>query len=219
MRRVVRDYIKYSLIGTWINRARLRMFQFKWIHRNKENETIPMSRFNPNSVSVGKCSYGELNVVTYGDTAKLSIGSFVSISENVTFLLDVEHYTDRVSTYPFRVKMLQECRFEAFSKGNIVVEDDVWIGFGATILSGVHIGRGAVIAAGAVVTKDVDAYAIVGGIPARILRYRFPEEIREKVSRLNFEKFNLNQVRKSLGLLYSPVDSENIDEIIRRLSE
>ena len=117
------------------------------------------------------------------------------------------------------MKLLQECRVEAFSKGNIVVEDDVWIGYGATILSGVHIGRGAVIAAGAVVTKDVDAYAIVGGIPARILRYRFPEEIREKVSRLNFEKFNLNQVKKSLGLLYSPVDSENIDEIIRRLSE
>ena len=73
----------------------------------------------------------------------MTIGNYVSIAENVYFLLDVEHYIDHISTYPFRVKLLQECKSESFAKGNIVVEDDVWIGFGAVIMSGVTIGKGA----------------------------------------------------------------------------
>lgn len=132
MRRVARDYVKYSVIRQWINRFRLRMLQFKWIRSNKENETIPVMRFNPETVKVGKGSYGELKVVSFGDKTKLTIGNYVSISEDVTFLLDVEHYTNKVSTYPFRVKILHECQFEAFSKGDIVVDDDVWIGYGAS---------------------------------------------------------------------------------------
>ena len=67
MRRVARDYVKYSFIGQWINRFRLRTLQFKWIRANKDNETIPMTRFNPKTVRVGKGSYGELNVVSFGD--------------------------------------------------------------------------------------------------------------------------------------------------------
>ena len=62
---------------------------------------------------------------------------------------------------------------EAFGKGDIIVEDDVWIGYGAVIMSGVTIKQGAVIAAGSVVVKDVPAYSIVGGAPAKIIKYRF----------------------------------------------
>lgn len=217
MRQIARDYLKYSFIGQWINRVRLRALQFKWIRNNNENETIPVSRFNLDSVTVGKCTYGELNVVSFGDKSKLSIGNYVSISENVTFLLDVEHYTDRISTYPFRAKLLRACQFEAFSKGDIVVEDDAWIGYGATIMSGVSIGKGAIIAAGAVVTRDVPAYAIVGGIPAKVIRYRFPEEVREKAERLDFDKLNKEIISNNLELLYKPVDSNNVDEIASSL--
>lgn len=219
MRRVARDYMKYSFIGQWINRLRLRMLQFKWIRTNKENETIPMVRFNPDMVKVGKGSYGELNVVSFGDKTTLTIGNYVSISEDVTFLLDVEHYTDKVSTYPFRVKILHECQFEAFSKGDIVVDDDVWIGYGATIMSGVHIGKGAVIAAGAVVVKDVPPYSIVGGVPAKVIKYRFPEDIREKVGRLTFDQLTSDKIAKHIEELYQTVDSENVNGIISRLSD
>ena len=211
--------MKYSFIGQWINRLRLRMLQFKWIRTNKENETIPMARFNPDMVKVGKGSYGELNVVSFGDKTKLTIGNYVSISEDVTFLLDVEHYTDKVSTYPFRVKILHECQFEAFSKGDIVVDDDVWIGYGATIMSGVHIGKGAVIAAGAVVVKDVPPYSIVGGVPAKVIKYRFPEDIREKVGRLTFDQLTSDKITKHIEELYQTVDSENVNGIISRLSD
>jgi acetyltransferase-like isoleucine patch superfamily enzyme len=195
------------------------MLQFKWIRSNKENETIPVVRFNPETVKVGKGSYGELNVVSFGDKTKLTIGNYVSISEDVTFLLDVEHYTDRLSTYPFRVKILHECQFEAFSKGDIIVDDDVWIGYGATIMSGVHIGKGAVIASGAVVVKDVPPYAIVGGVPAKVIKYRFPDDVKEKVERLDFNKLTSEKIAKHIEELYQTVDSENVDELINRLSD
>lgn len=178
-----------------------------------------MVRFNPDMVKVGKGSYGELNVVSFGDKTTLTIGNYVSISEDVTFLLDVEHYTDKVSTYPFRVKILHECQFEAFSKGDIVVDDDVWIGYGATIMSGVHIGKGAVIAAGAVVVKDVPPYSIVGGVPAKVIKYRFPEDIREKVGRLTFDQLTSDKIAKHIEELYQTVDSENVNGIISRLSD
>ena len=64
---------------------------------------------------------------------------------------------------------------EATSKGDIIVQDDVWIGYGATILSGLTIGQGAVIAAGSVVTKDVTPYSVVAGVPARVIKYHFGE--------------------------------------------
>lgn len=84
-----------------------------------------------------------------------------------------------VSTYPFKRKLFHGGE-EAVSKGDIIVGDDVWVGYGATILSGVHIGQGAVIAAGAVVNKDVPPYAIVGGIPAKVIKYRFSESVCKK---------------------------------------
>ena len=75
----------------------------------------------------------------------------------------------------------------------IVIEDDVWIGANVTVVGGVRVGRGAVVAAGAVVTKDVEQYAIVGGVPAKLIRYRFDEKTIKKA-----QKMNLNEiVRKS----------------------
>ena len=100
------------------------------------------------------------------------IGNYISIAQNVHFLLDVEHFANHISTYPFKVKLLHSQKSESFSKGDIIIDDDVWIGYGATILSGVRIGQGAVVATGAVVTSDVPPYAIVGGVPAKVIKYR-----------------------------------------------
>lgn len=173
MKRYYKSIIKSTLIGQLILKIKLNYFRRKWIRNNKHNDTIPMDVFCPDSVTVGNYSYGELNVVSFNSKTKLSIGNFVSIAQNVSFLLDVEHYIDHCSTYPFKVKMLNEIQCESFSKGDIVVEDDVWIGYGATIMSGAHIGKGAIVAAGAIVTKNVPVYAIVGGIPAKVIKYCF----------------------------------------------
>ena len=99
------------------------------------------------------------------------------MAEEVLFLLGDDHNLNYLMTFPHRAKILKECPAEATSKGNIVVDDDVWIGYGATILSGVHISQGAVIAAGAVVTHDVPPYAIAGGVPAKVIKYRFEQPV------------------------------------------
>ena len=86
-----------------------------------------------------------------------------------------------------------------------MVEDDAWIGYGATVLSGVRIGQGAVVAAGALVTKDVPAYAVVGGVPAKVIKYRFPEEICNRLQQVDYSKLTKEMVEAHLDELYAPV--------------
>ena len=114
-----------------------------------------------------------------------------------------------VSTYPFK-KLMLHGEQEAISKGDIIIEDDVWIGYGAIILSGVHIGQGAAIAAGAVVSKDVPAYAIVGGVPAKIIKYRFSESVRRQLEKIDFSKIENKFVEEHISQLYEEID-ENTD--------
>ena len=154
--------VKNSLAGDLYREFRQNRFRRKWRKKNPYNETTAESLFAESKVTVGKYSYGPLNVVDYGNTSNLHIGNYVSIAHGVTFLLNSDHYVDRISTFPFRVKVLKE-KSEVVSKGDIRIDDDVWIGQNATILSGVHIGQGAIVAAGGVVTRDVPPYSIVGG--------------------------------------------------------
>ena len=125
----------------------------------------------PDLIDVGKNTYGPINALMFNRDSKLIIGNFCSIAPRVSFIVSADHYTNHISSFPFKVKVLGES-YEGVSKGDIIVDDDVWIGYGATIMSGVHIGQGAVVAAGAVVTKDVPPYAIVGGVPAKVIKYR-----------------------------------------------
>ena len=136
--------------------------------------------------------------------ARLTIGNFCSIAPAVAFILSSEHAAGYVSTFPFLVKYgFADC--EALSKGDICVEDDVWIGYGATILSGVRIGQGAIVAAGAVVTKDVPPYAVVAGVPAKIIKYRFPAEIIEELLKVDYSRLSDEMIRRHMDELYQPL--------------
>ena len=195
----------------------LRLFKMgerkrKWHKLHPDSDTIPMNVFNFNNVSVGHGSYGELNVVDFGGDRRLIIKNFVSIAQNVTFLLNAEHYVDRISTYPFKVKELQIQKSESFGKQDIIIDDDVWIGYGATVMSGVHIGQGAIVAAGAVVTKDIPPYAVVGGVPAKVIKYRFDDEMVKELLKIDYEKLSTDKIEKHLDDLYtSLVDKKQID--------
>ena len=180
------------------------------------NDLIPKKRFDLGLIEVGKHSYGELNITTFGKRARLKIGNFVSIAQNVNFILDAEHYLNHISTFPFKVKVIKRETEEAFAKGNIEIEDDVWIGFGATILSGVHIGQGAVIAAGSVVTKDVESYAIVGGCPAKLLKYRFEGDVREYLMSLNYSSLNDEDIIAHQDDLYADIHEMSLSEVEQR---
>ena len=212
IKKKLKRFLKYSFIWNLSEQHKLNKFRRTWAKRTSYSDTIPMNIFPIECVEIGDYSYGELNVITFSCQTKLKIGKFVSIAQNVAFMLDAEHYTDHMSTYPFKVKMLKECSCEAFSKGDIIIDDDVWIGYGAIIMSGVHIGQGAIIAAGSVVTKNVPAYAIVGGVPAKIIKYRFNEDIRNKLETIDFSMFNEEYIRRNVENLYRRI--QNIEDAV-----
>ena len=182
----------------------LYVFKWKWRKRNTHNGTTAVNQFLPDNVTVGRHTYGSLLVLTDNRQARLRIGDFCSIAPDVIFIPCSDHYTNHVSTFPFKVKIAGE-QFEAISKGDIVVCSDVWIGARATILSGVTIGQGAIVSAGSVVTRDVPPYAIVGGVPARVIKYRFDEETIKKLQKLDFSKFDEKTIRQHMDDLYTPV--------------
>ena len=112
---------------------------------------------------------------------KLIIGKFCMIASDVTFIMNgANHLTNAITTYPFAIfgngwENAMEGKTYP-SKGDIVVGNDVWIGYNATIMAGVTIGDGAIIGTNSVVTKDLEPYAIVGGNPAKLIKKRFSEE-------------------------------------------
>lgn len=188
-------------------------FKKKWRKSNKHNLTYPLDLFPISTVVVGRYTYGGLKVLTFGEGYRIRIGDFCSIGPNVLFVLKADHESKYISTYPFKVKVLNE-DYEAKSKGDIIIKDDVWIGANVTILSGVTIGQGAIIAAGAVVTEDIQPYAIVGGIPAKLIRYRFDGEIVEKLRKIDYSKLDRSDIVNEIDQLYTPVNDTNVDKLI-----
>ncbi|SHI09161.1 Acetyltransferase (isoleucine patch superfamily) [Clostridium collagenovorans DSM 3089] len=199
------------------NIIKLYMFKKKWRKLNIHNGTSANNIFDENIVEVGIHSYGSLNVSIWGsENERLTIGNYVSIANGVKFILGGNHNITTFSTYPFKVKMLRE-NTEAWSKGPILVEDDVWIGTNALILSGVKIGKGSIIAAGSVVTKDVEPYTIVGGNPAKFIKYRIDKAFIPKLLELDLSTITPEFVEKNKDKLYEQLDSENLNELIKEL--
>ncbi len=190
-----------------------------WRARNPHNETTIANIFDFRKVSVGRASYGALAVFCWDHKdEKLKIGHYVSIAKGVTFILGGNHVHSGITTYPVKVKLLGKTA-EAQTKGQITVGDDVWIGQNATIMSGVTIGQGAVIGAEAVVSKDVPAYAIVVGNPARVVKRRFSTGAIEKFARVNYEKI-LPSDLLSLGEdLYHPEGHPKFDYCLKTLQQ
>lgn len=182
------------------------------------NVTPGPDSFDVNRVDVGVNSYGSLNVLMANEgDERLTIGDFCSIGTNVIFLLSGEHPYKGLSTYPFKVKLGFQ-QLEATSKGDITVGDDVWLGHGVMICSGVKIGQGAIVAAGSVVVKDVPPYAIVGGNPAKFIKWRFEDEaVRKRLMRLDWSRFDNSAVNQdNVGDLYAPASLSVIDDLERR---
>jgi len=158
-------------------------------------------------INVGKYSYGVPVVRWWGEKSGLSVGKFCSIAKNVTIFLGGNHRIDWITTYPFSVQRPWS-RFTGkvehpVSRGDVVIGNDVWLGNGCTILSGVSIGDGAVIAANATVTKNIPAYAIAAGNPARVVRMRFDNERTAKLLTLRWWDWDERTIRKNLPKLLS----------------
>ena len=179
-----------------------------WRLLNPHNETYFVKSNAYKNIRVGRMSYGPMHIHSWEEPEEgLEIGSFVSIGDNVNFLLGGEHPYNGLSTYPFKVKYFGQKR-EAKTRGKIVVSDDVWIGFGATIMSGARIGQGAIIGAGAVITKDVEPYSIVVGNPARKIKSRFDQEVIDVLIKINYSTISDELIFSMKDSLYEPMTLE-----------
>ncbi len=185
----------------------------QWRKLNRHNRTTISYNSPMERIRVGKGTYGHINAHFYGaKEERLNIGSFCSIASNVNFVLGGEHNYKRATNYPFP-ELVYHVRYDGVCKGPIIVEDDVWIGFGATILSGVTLGRGCVVGAGSVVAKDIPPYAIYAG--NRILKYRFSNEIIRSLKRIDFKHINREDYKK---YSQSEITLENVDEVVKSMS-
>ena len=165
--------------------------------------------------SVGKCTYIESNV----SINNTDIGNYCSIAANV-FIGVGKHPTHWLSTCPvfystrdqLGVTFADRNYFD--ERQRILIGNDVWIGVNAVVLDGITIGSGAIVAACAVVTKDVPPYAIVGGVPAKILRFRFDKEIIEALLELQWWNYSENSIRTVVNEFFR-LDHLSIDDVCR----
>jgi virginiamycin A acetyltransferase len=185
-----------------------------------KNKTFPLEHYNrlcflkniiknPNII-VGDYTYYddfenvenfEKNVKYHFDFVgdKLIIGKFCMIASNVTFIMNgANHLTQAISTYPFAIfgnGWEQAMEGKTYpQKGNITIGNDVWIGYNATIMAGVTIGDGAIIATNSTVVKDVEPYSIVGGNPAIEIKKRFPADKISKLLELKWWDWDIEKI-------------------------
>lgn len=137
---------------------------------------------------------------------KLIIGKFCMIASDVRFIMNgANHLTESITSYPFAIfgkDWANAMDGKTYpSKGDTIIGNDVWIGFNATIMAGVKIGDGAIIAAHAVVTKDVDPYTIVGGNPAKEIKKRFSKEQIDLLLELKWWDWDIEKITQNVQLL------------------
>lgn len=142
----------------------------------------------PNKMTIGNNVYiGKYCTIQ----ADIEMGDNIEIANNVGLIGKYDHDYSKVGVNIKNAPWIGDSTYDFKGKGKkIIIDDDVWIGFGSVVFTGVHIHRGAIIAAGSIVTHDVPAYAVVAGNPARIKGYRFTEKQIEEHEKILYEKKN-----------------------------
>ena len=167
-------------------------------------------------MSFGKYTYGTPIIHWSKSGAKLVVGNFCSIAANVNIYLGGNHRTDWVTTYPFG--HIHKNEFNIFNgeghpstKGDVIIGNDVWIGNNVTIMSGVTIGDGTVIANNSHVVKNIEPYSLVGGNPAKLIKYRFTPQQIEKLLEIKWWYWDDEKINTFTPLLCN----DNIDTFIK----
>ncbi len=175
----------------------------KFKRKNKNLETSLFGEgiklyppFSISETTIGKGTYIAQNSII----SKTTIGKFCSIGPNLVCGYGI-HPTNGISTNPCFYSTLKQNGMtyssvdKIIERKNITIGNDVFIGMNVSILDGVTIGNGAVVGAGAVVTNNVEPYSIVGGVPAKHIKYRFPKEICEKLEKISWWDFDDEKIK------------------------
>lgn len=164
-------------------------------------------------IKLGRCNYGDTEFFVWQETDGVEVGSFCSFAKGVVVLGGGEHRVDYVTTFPFLVGFdIDGGIGQLAEKGITRIGNDVWIGYGATILAGANIGNGAVIGAGSVVSGEIPPYAIAVGNPARIVRHRFTYDQIEGLIKIGWWNWPLEKIHENVKYLCGA----NIDEFIEK---
>lgn len=162
--------------------------------------------------------FEEYNVLYNYDFAKVKLifGKFCAIAAETKFIMTGDHKLDAISTYPFPVfGNGWEEAFNVFDlpvKGDIIVGNDVWFGYDSLVKNGVKIGNGAIIATRAVVVKDVPAYSIVAGNPAKVVKMRFDQKTIERLEKIAWWDWDIAKITKNLKLICN-LDIDKLEEV------
>ncbi len=158
--------------------------------------------------NIGDYTYGSPQVLYDYNQSNLTIGKFCSFAHNIKIFLGGNHRTDWITTYPFMSIPIAFPESSGLtghpsSKGDVTIGNDVWIGYDTTIMSGVKIGNGAVIAAASVVTKNIGAYEIWGGNPAKFIKKRFDDDTIQNLEQTAWWDWDIEKIRENVELLCS----------------
>lgn len=188
----------------------------KNIHLSRETQFDGNNRVCANT-SFRKSKLGEFSYIGWHSNLNhTKIGKFCSIGPHVEVVLGTHPVDTFVSTHPIFYSAKKQCGktfvgktcFEELeyldSQYCVVIGNDVWVGFGAIILQGVTIGNGAIVCAGSLVTQDVEAYSVVGGVPAKHLKYRFDRDTRNRIAQSTWWDRDIEWIQKNLQQFYHP---------------
>lgn len=151
-----------------------------------------------------------VNIISWSDQYHIHLGKYNSIGRDCNFFLHANHRADWISTSSQlwgpvtpEIANLHMSMGHPTCKGDIVIENDVWIGANSTIMSGITIHNGAIIAAGSTVTKDVPPYAIVAGNPGKVVKYRFNRKQIEDLLEISWWDWDENKIKESAMTIWS----------------
>lgn len=195
---------------------RRRLFKARrdWRRLNRHNETVLIREAPLGQIEVGRNTYGPIDCLWLTKhEVRIRIGNYVSIGPEVKLLAGGVHDYKRISTWPFQSMVYHEPDNNAADHSlDIIIEDDVWIGYDSLILSGVRIGKGTVIGARSVVAKDVPPYSIFVG--NKVIKKRFSDEIIAKIESLDYGRIDHRPGDAYQKYCQTRVDEETADALL-----